>query len=250
MHHRTEQEIMQNWKTNSEPLVSICCTTYNHEKYIEEALDSFLMQETDFPFEIVIDDDCSSDNSAEFIKKYIKKFPNIMHVRLRKKNVGMMENSLGNMQRAKGKYIALCEGDDYWTDANKLQIQLDLMTKNPECYLSFHPADEVMDGQLTGRVYATHETENRVFTNNEMIRKIGASFCPTASMILRREVMDPIPDFYTTAPVGDASSKLYRYQYSMLMIIQRYTIYLTVLSSYSFLYLSMTDCSIRPSLTM
>ena len=208
MYHRTEQEIMQNWKTNSEPLVSICCITYNHEKYIEEALDSFLMQETDFPFEIVVDDDCSTDNSAEVLKKYIKKFPTLMNVRLREKNVGMMANSMGNMQRAKGKYIALCEGDDYWTDANKLQIQLDLMTENPECYLSFHPADEVMDGKLTERAYATHEAENRVFTDIEMVRKIGASFCPTSSMVLRREVMDPIPDFYATAPVGDVFIQL------------------------------------------
>jgi len=208
MHHRTEQEIMQNWKTHDKPLVSICCITYNHERYIEEALDSFLMQNTDFPFEIVVDDDCSSDNSVELIKKYIKKYPTLMSTRLREKNVGMMPNDIGNIQRAKGEYIAFCEGDDYWTDADKLQIQLDLMMENPECFLSFHPADEVMDDKLTGRAYATHEAENRVFTDIEMIRRIGASFCPTASMVIRREVMDPIPDFYTTAPVGDVFIQL------------------------------------------
>ncbi len=208
MHHRTEQEIMKNWKTHDKPLVSICCITYNHERYIEEALDSFLMQDTDFPFEIVVDDDCSTDNSVELIKKYIKKYPALMSVRLREKNVGMMPNSMGNKQRVKGEYIAFCEGDDYWTDADKLQMQLDLMMENPECYLSFHPADEVMDDKLTGRAYATHEAENRVFTDIEMIRRIGASFCPTASMVLRREVMDPIPDFYAKAPVGDVFIQL------------------------------------------
>ncbi len=82
------------------------------------------------------------------------------------------------------------------------------MTENPECYLSFHPADEVMDGKLTERAYAVHESENRVFTDIEMVRRIGASFCPTASMVLRREVMDPIPDFYATAPVGDVFIQL------------------------------------------
>lgn len=114
---RTEKEIMQHWEGDLEtPIVSICTITYNHEKFIEEALDSFLMQETNFPFEIVVDDDCSPDATAEIIKKYMQKYPNIMNVRLREKNVGSMQNFLENMQRAKGKYIALCEGDDYWTD--------------------------------------------------------------------------------------------------------------------------------------
>ena len=203
MHHRTEQEIMQNWKTQDRPLVSICYITYNHVNYIEEALDSFLMQETNFPFEIVIDDDCSPDNSAELIKKYIKKFPNIIHVRLREKNVGMVSNFTENIQRAKGKYIALCDGDDYWTDPEKLQIQLTLMMANPECCLSFHPADEVVDGELSGRVYADHGPKNRVFTDIEMIRSIGGMFCPINSVLFQKDVLDPIPSFFITAPAFD-----------------------------------------------
>ena len=117
MIERTEQEIMQNWKgDNSVPLVSICTITYNHKKYIAEALDSFLMQKTNFPFEIVVDDDCSPDNTSEVIKKYRKKFPNIIKANLREETIGMIPNFIENMKRAKGKYIALCEGDYYWID--------------------------------------------------------------------------------------------------------------------------------------
>ena len=135
---RTEQDIMKNWKGNIDtPLVSVCTITYNHENYIEEALDSFLMQETNFPFELVIDDDCSPDGTADIIKQYMKKYPNIMNVRLRKKNVGSMTNFIENMQRAKGNYIALCEGDDYWTDPLKLQKQVDFLEKNDEYVITY-----------------------------------------------------------------------------------------------------------------
>ncbi len=139
MYQKTEQEIMENWKGDiSNPIVSICSITYNHEKYIEEALDSFLMQETNFPFEIVIDDDCSPDNTEAIIRQYKKKFPTIINENIRKKNVGSMHNFIENMKRARGKYIALCEGDDYWTDPLKLQKQVDFLNKNIEYVCCFH----------------------------------------------------------------------------------------------------------------
>jgi len=135
----TEQEIMKNWEGDmNTPLVSICTITYNHEKYISEALDSFLMQETNFPFELVVDDDCSPDGTAGVIKSYIEKFPNIIKANLREKNVGMMPNFIENMQRAKGKYIALCEGDDYWTDPLKLQRQKNFLDQNKDYILCYH----------------------------------------------------------------------------------------------------------------
>jgi glycosyltransferase involved in cell wall biosynthesis len=128
---RTEEEIMRNWKGDpSKPVVSVCCITYNHEKYIEEALDSFLMQETDFPFEIVIDDDASTDNTPNIIKRYKEKYPNIINENLRKENVGSFNNYIGNQVRAQGKYIAICDGDDFWTDPCKLQKQFCFLEKN------------------------------------------------------------------------------------------------------------------------
>ena len=134
----TEKEIMKNWQGDiSEPVVSICCITYNHEKYIEETIDSFLMQETDFPFEIVIGEDCSTDNTRKIVEKYKEMYPNIIKLIVSENNVGMQANGQRTMEACIGEYMALCEGDDYWTDKNKLQIQKDFLESNPEyiiCY--------------------------------------------------------------------------------------------------------------------
>lgn len=199
---RSEEEIMKGWKGNpNRPLVSICTITYNHEKYITEALDSFLMQETDFPFEIVIDDDCSPDRTADIIQEYKKRYPNIINAQLKDENIGMFPNFAENLHRAKGKYLALCEGDDYWTDPEKLQIQIELMQGNPECYLCFHQAGEVIDGELTGKNWGYQGNKNKIFTDMEMFRNIGGIFCPTASMVLRRDALVPI--FENIVPAGD-----------------------------------------------
>lgn len=144
----TQEQIMQNW--NGEiPLVSVCCITYNHEPYIAQALDGFLMQRTSFPFEVLIHDDASTDNTADIIREYEKKFPKIIKPIYQKENQysqGMREISeTWNFPRAQGKYIAMCEGDDYWIDGNKLQMQVDFLENNPEygmCYTNFNLVSE------------------------------------------------------------------------------------------------------------
>ena len=144
----TQETVMQNWKGEI-PLVSISCITYNHEPYIAQSLDGFLMQKTSFPFEVLIHDDASTDRTADIIREYEKKFPKIIKPIYQKEN----QYSKGNRSilasfvypRAKGKYIALCEGDDYWIDENKLQIQVDFLESNPEygmCYTNFNLVSE------------------------------------------------------------------------------------------------------------
>lgn len=118
---------------NPKPLVSISCITYNHAPYIRECLEGFLMQKTNFPFEILIHDDASTDGTADIIREYQAKYPDIIKPILREKNLysqGVRMMNRFNYERAKGKYIALCEGDDFWTDPHKLQIQFDFMEKN------------------------------------------------------------------------------------------------------------------------
>ena len=206
MTQRTEQKIMQNWEGDiAKPLVSISCITYNHEDYIAEAIDSFLMQETDFPFEIVVRDDCSTDNTAEIIREYAKRYPHLIKPIYEKENQyskGVRPTPV-TFKKSVGEYIALCEGDDYWIDPGKLQIQVDLMRENPECHLSFHPADEVIDGDFAGNVWGNLNADNKIFTDSEMITSIPSHDCPTASMVFRREVMDPPPNFFASAPTGD-----------------------------------------------
>ncbi|AJI55456.1 glycosyl transferase 2 family protein [Francisella philomiragia] len=131
---RAEKDIIKNWGVK-EPLVSICCAAYNHEAYIAKAIDSFLMQQTDFPFEIIINDDCSTDNTAKIVSEYQAKYPNII------KSIFQSENQFCKgvtpfidilIPESKGRYIATCEGDDYWIDPYKLQKQVDFLEQNQD----------------------------------------------------------------------------------------------------------------------
>lgn len=130
---------------DEKPLVSICCISYNHEKFISQCLDGFIIQKVDFPFEIVISDDCSTDNTKKIIDTYVSKYPAIFKNVSPSKNLGSIKNFYHVLEKASGKYIALCEGDDYWIDENKLQMQVDFLEKNPEygmCYTNFNLVSE------------------------------------------------------------------------------------------------------------
>lgn len=121
---------------NKPPLVSICCITYNQKSYIRKAMESFLMQRTNFPFEIIIHDDASSDGTAEIIKEYQGMFPDIIYPIFQNEN--QYKHYSLNLQfkyvfpKTNGKYIAICEGDDYWIDPLKLQKQVDFLENNSE----------------------------------------------------------------------------------------------------------------------
>lgn len=125
---------------NNLPLVSISCITYNHAPYIRQCLDGFLMQKTNFKFEVLIHDDASIDGTEEIIREYEAKYPDIIKALYEEENQwrkGRRGSKTFNYPRAKGKYIALCEGDDYWIDPYKLQKQVDFLEKNSEyglCY--------------------------------------------------------------------------------------------------------------------
>lgn len=203
---RTEQEIMKNWKGDiTKPLVSVCTITYNHEKYIAEAIDSFLMQETDFHFEIVIDDDCSTDNNAQIIKEYADKFPNIIKVNLREKNVGMMANFIANMKRTQGKYIALCEGDDYWTDSLKLQVQVDFLEKNEDYVYCFHDIDLYIDTEkkfIKNR--SSHHNEKFKGDTYYPERILSSRFSFNTLSLMFRNIVT-IPSCFSKLPYGDKS---------------------------------------------
>lgn len=117
------------------PLVSISCITYNHAPYIRQCLDGFMMQKTNFAFEVLIHDDASTDGTTEIIKEYAAKYPDIIKPLYEEENQwvkGRRGSAVFNYPRAKGKYIAMCEGDDYWIDPLKLQKQVDFLEDNPE----------------------------------------------------------------------------------------------------------------------
>ena len=154
-----------------ELMVSISMVTYNQEQYIEEAIINALNQKVNFNFELVISDDCSNDNTPLIIESIIKRHPKsklIRYVR-HKKNNGMIENFLWNINNCKGKYIAICEGDDYWSDKNKLQMQVDFLENNKDYVLThtnvFTLNNENKLSQLKPDNYCS---KNNIYNKNEI----------------------------------------------------------------------------------
>lgn len=117
--------------------VSACIITYNQEDYITECLESALSQIVDFEYEIVIGEDKSTDGTLEICKKFALKYPNKVRLIEREKNLGMAGNWMNTMSSCSGKYIAICEGDDYWTDPLKLQKQVDFLEENPGYVITY-----------------------------------------------------------------------------------------------------------------
>lgn len=135
--------VVEAFNPSKEIMVSVFCLTYNQEKYIKNALDSFLSQLVDFNVEIVVYDDASTDNTQNILKEYSKKYPNVVKAFFEKENqyskVGdTIEIERIHIKNARGKYIASCEGDDYWTDPYKLVLQVNALENNPTCYFSTH----------------------------------------------------------------------------------------------------------------
>ncbi len=127
------------------PLLTVCIITYNHEKYIAQAIDSFLAQRADFAWQLVIADDCSTDRTPEILRAYKRRYPELIHLILQEKNVGPESNWLDLIDYPKTKYVLYAEGDDYLTDPTKLQRQVDFLESHPDFALCFHPVEVVYE---------------------------------------------------------------------------------------------------------
>lgn len=192
----------------STPKVSICCLTYNHEKYIRQCLDGFMMQKINFPFEVLIHDDASSDGTVNIIKEYEAKYPEVFKPIYQTENQyskGGSINGKFNFPRAKGEYIALCEGDDYWTDPLKLQAQINLMEKHNVGF-SFHAA-EIFRFNHEDKFYidkSTHFYGNdiKILSSDDVIDSNGKTLeIPLASFVFKKEIINQLKskhlEFYT-----------------------------------------------------
>ena len=178
-----------------EPLVSVVVLTYNHEKYIRAALDSVLAQQTNFPLEIVIGEDFSTDGTREIVFKYQDQYPDLIHAITSEQNVGMGFNARRVFDAAMGRYIAFCEGDDYWTDPLKLQKQVAAMEADPSITFTFHAVrKEFADNSRKPKILR-YGRRNRYFTAREVILA-GGNFYKLVSAIMNRSVLKAVPGVY------------------------------------------------------
>ncbi len=197
----TEEELLARWGADARPVVSILCTTYNHERYIEQALAGFVSQNTTYPFEILVHDDASTDRTAEIVRAWQARYPRIIHATLQTENQfqrGVRPFEL-LLRDARGAYVAVCEGDDYWIAPGKLQQQVEFLEQHPEFSCCAHNYYHFVESTLTVKPWiSTRET--RVFSPRQMMGITRLFWLPT--LVFRRE-FDRMPPERALAPIGD-----------------------------------------------
>lgn len=178
-----------------EILVSVCMVAYNQEQYVRKALDGVLMQKVNFPFEIIISDDCSEDATPYILQEYATRYPKIVKPIMGKANVGYPNNQRRSLEAAQGKYIALCDGDDYWIDPYKLQKQVDYMETHPDCAICFHNVMHEYEGNSCFRSLMLPPNFPNELTIEDVISRKW--FLPSNSEMFRREYLF-FPEWYAS----------------------------------------------------
>lgn len=194
------------------PKVSICVQTYQHAGFIEKCLDGLLSQKTDFPFEILLGEDCSTDGTREICKEYAQANPDKIRLFLheRENNISINGrpsgrfNFLNNLKNVRGKYFAICEGDDYWCDEHKLQIQHDFMESNIDYAICFHGVDILSNGQFRRSHIETDISDTSLIT--DLARK---NYIHTCSCFYRNCLEEVFPDFFRSVPFLDYVMHMY-----------------------------------------
>ncbi len=195
----------------NEVKVSVCVVTYNQEQYIAQCLQSLVDQETNFNFEVIVSDDCSTDKTIEIVKDFHKRYPNIIRPIFHKKNIGAFENFLFVHNQAEGEYVAHMDGDDYALP-NKLQVQANYLDNNPKCNIVFHKM-RVLDKDDKGvKKKLELKVSNYIFTRSDIIKLVAVG--ANSSKMYRSKLRNiPLPNFnlvdYTVnvIHVGDGSAE-------------------------------------------
>ena len=176
--------------------ISACLITYNQEDYIKQCIEGALSQELDFCYEIVIGDDFSTDRTSEICQSYQRRFPVLIKYRKRDKNIGMIGNWIKTISDCSGDYIALCEGDDYWTDPLKLQKQIDFLEANPEYSICFHQVETInSDGK------PLEKNTKIVEDTTDILDLAKGNYIHTPSVVFRNDFK--IPNWFSNATLGD-----------------------------------------------
>lgn len=203
--------------------VSVLCLVYNHEKYIRDCLEGFVMQKTDFKYEVLIHDDASTDNSAAIIREFEEKYPDIIKPIYQTENQyskGVKITREFQYPRARGKYLALCEGDDYWIDPYKLSKQVEYMDAHPDCTFCFTNGyiDDMANGAKRRDFIPFNRNDEKFFRNESRRYTLDdmheLTFVPTASFLYSRDVlMKALEHMNEKCPTADLRIRLYLTSY-------------------------------------
>jgi glycosyltransferase involved in cell wall biosynthesis len=181
------------------PKASVWMITYNHENYIAQAIESVIHQVTTFDFELVIGEDCSTDATRKICLDFQEKYPNIIRVLEHTSNVGIHKNLINTLEDCSGEYIALLEGDDYWTDRSKLQKQVSFLSNHPEFVMCYQKTREI--NELTGSEKITNEHDNATTGMSELLER--GWFMRTGSLVFRNGLIKNFPEWYYHHPSTD-----------------------------------------------
>lgn len=184
-----------------DPKVSVAMITYNHERFISQAIESVLMQQTDFPVELVIGEDCSKDGTRAIVVEYAQRYPERIRLLLPERNLGIMPNFIATLKACNGRYVALCEGDDYWTDPHKLQKQVEFLDAHPECSMCFHEAHDLWPDGRKVEYVRSRQPEIKSFYELEDV--VTSHFIPTASTVFRNGLVDVSHPAFLQVTAGD-----------------------------------------------
>ena len=197
--------------------LSVLLITYNHEKFIAQALDSILMQKVDFDYEIVIGEDCSTDKTRKIIRDYLDRYPDKIRFVARERNIGPIKNFIQTYKSCTGKYIAMIDGDDYWTSPDKLQKQVDFLEKNDDFAIVFHMVGTVdeLDGAREGRTWPDHPKD--VYTIEDLLKEC---FMHTAATVCRNGLFGEFPEWFHSTIMYDWPTHVLNAQYGKIKCIR------------------------------
>lgn len=173
--------------------------TFNHEKFVAQAIESVLSQQTCFPFELVIGEDCSSDQTANIIQQQVYIHPDKIRARFNNPNIGMMQNFLKTFSECRGRYIAILEGDDYWSDPEKLARQVRFLEENPTYSMCFHPVAVLENGLISNKDRFTYPVPK----TTSILDLAKGNYIHTCSVMYRRESLHNLPENLIRSSVGD-----------------------------------------------
>lgn len=199
------------------PAVSVCIITFNHERFIKQAVESALAQQTNFDYEIVVGDDASKDAAPQILAELESAHTPRLRVHRRPQNIGVGANLATTLAECRGKYIALLEGDDYWIDDEKLQLQHDLLESHPEYAICFHPVRTEREGSAHTQRLPRGRIPKRS-TLADLIEK--GNYIPTASVMFRNRGED-LPSWYYELPIGDLPLHVINARHGDIALIDR-----------------------------